>query len=49
MVIDVGRFSDHVRQAMLVGTAPPLVVQPSHVHVSAPMLALPRREHGQGC
>ena len=32
MVIDVGRFSDHVREAMLVGTAP------SHVQVSAPML-----------
>ena len=32
MVMDVGRFNDHVREAMLVGTAP------SHVQVSAPML-----------
>ena len=49
MVMDVGRFSDHVREAMLVGSAPPRLVRPSHVHVIAPMLAVPWREHGQGC
>ena len=38
MVMDVGRFNDHVREAMLVGSVPPRLVRPSHVQVSAPML-----------
>ena len=49
MVMDVGRFSDPVREAMLVGTLPPLAVRPSHVQIRALMLALPRREHGNAC
>ena len=38
MGMDVGRFSDHVREAMLVSTAPPCILRPSHAHVSGPML-----------
>ena len=45
----VGLFVDHVREAMLVGSVPPRLVRPSHVHASATMLARPRREHGQEC